>query len=360
MATLSQRNFDYEKDLFQKSYSSSLTERTDSNTRNRDSLAGEKRGYDGPEDSNSTVIIDDEATQTLDEELASRIRKLQTLVKALGVDSATSSSSSLGDGTPRSAIAPVGGLMSPRQLGLGLSRARLSDRMCKACKRQQQQSQTRLRDQKAEQKHHIRDEKHIRSNEQSYRVTINERMGAYEHELEWLMLSKVTAQTYGQVLGTILELTIPLGDDLWYWDDVIGSYAYSTLYLVQMLPVWSWQWVCGIYADVKARKGRLRESRNVDGPENWIDLVHLFRQVLREKMNTVGLNLRNSVTSGFPIASASILSPIARVKTEARAKQVALRRFRILNANALGVLVGEALNQDWYVLISNSFSSAML
>ena len=272
-------------------------------------------------------------------------------MKVLGVDSATSSILP-GDGTSRSKTATVSGLLSPRQLGLGLSRARLSDRMCRACKRQQQQSQTQFQGQKPEQKRQSQEGKHVRSDEQSYKTTVNERMSVYEHELEWLMLSKVTAQTYGQVLSTILELTIPLSEDMWYWDDVFGSYTYSIFYLIQMSPVWGWQWVRGIYADVKARKGHLRETRNGGGRGNLIEVLHLVRQVLGEKMDTVGLTLRKSVSSIFPIASASIQSPMARIRTEAKAKEAALRRFRILNANALGVLVGEALNQDWYVFIS--------
>lgn len=336
-----------------------LSESTDSNVRSKDGPAEEKRRYDEREDPTATIITHGEATQALDKELASRIYKLQALVKALGVDSVTSSSS-LGDGKPRSASVPVSGLLSPRQLGLGLSRARLSDRMCRACKRQQQQSQTRPQEQKTEQKHQIRDGKRAKSDEEPYRATIDNKMSAYEHELEWLMLSKVTAQTYGQVLGTILELTIPLNDHLWYWDDVFGSYAQSVLYLIQMSPVWGWRWICGIYTDLKVRKGRLRESRNDGDRGDWIELIHLVRQAVNEKLKIVGFNLRDSVVRVLPMASASILSPIARVKTEARAKQMALRRFRVLNANALGVLVGEALKQDWYVFTINLLSKAML
>ena len=82
---------------------------------------------------------------------------------------------------------------------------------------------------------------------------------------------------------------------------------------------------------------------------SWLDMIKLIREIFKEKMGTAGLGIPNSMSSMLARASVSLLSPVAKVKTEARAKQAALKRFRLLNANALGVLVGEALNQDWYV-----------
>ncbi len=170
-------------------------------------------------------------------------------------------------------------------------------------------------------------------------------MSAYEHELEWLMLSKVAAQTYGQVLGTILELTIPLSDDLWYWDDVLGSQTYAVLFMVQMSPVWAWDWARGIFADVEGRaRARVRAGRL--GNATWSEFGVLAREILTEKMSLVrGLSVQGTL-AGL-VSSVSMLSPVARIKNEARVKQDVLKKFRMLNANALGVLVGEALNQDW-------------
>jgi nuclear-control-of-ATPase protein 2 len=55
-----------------------------------------------------------------------------------------------------------------------------------------------------------------------------EMMNTYETELEWLLVSKATVQTYGLLLNTLLEQTIPVTDDIWYWDEVLGSYTYSS------------------------------------------------------------------------------------------------------------------------------------
>ena len=164
------------------------------------------------------------AAQNIDDELTLRIRKMQALVKELSIDSTTSSS--LVTGSPRVATSAANGLLTPRQLSLGLDRLWFQGNMCRACRRQQQQQQQKKQPQESEKStvQHQRRGDHAQDRQHMPHVTLSEKWGAYEHELEWLMLSKVAAQTYGQALGTILELTISLGDDLWYWDDVLGWY----------------------------------------------------------------------------------------------------------------------------------------
>jgi nuclear control of ATPase protein 2 len=70
-------------------------------------------------------------------------------------------------------------------------------------------------------------------------------------------VSKATTQAYGEVLNTILQQTIPLEDDIWYWDDVLGTYRYAGLYSVQTSPLRLWNWSKDIYQDVRSRGGAL-------------------------------------------------------------------------------------------------------
>ncbi|KAK7512541.1 ATP synthase regulation protein NCA2-domain-containing protein [Phyllosticta citriasiana] len=144
---------------------------------------------------------------------------------------------------------------------------------------------------------------------------------SYEHELEWLLLTKAAVHTYGLVLNTILEQTLPLADDIWYWDDVLGSYRHAGLYSVQTSPVRLWSWTKDIYGDV-VRRGGWRNG--------WAEFYGMVREVVRER-NVEDLQR-------------SVLSPLARVRNEARAKQSALKKLRLVNANALGVLLGEGLS----------------
>jgi len=92
---------------------------------------------------------------------------------------------------------------------------------------------------------------------------------SYEHELEWLLLSKATTQAYGSVLSTILEHTIQLEDDIWYWDDVLSTYRFAGLYSIQTSPIRLYNWSKDIYRDVRERGGQLANG--------WREFYRLVR-----------------------------------------------------------------------------------
>lgn len=150
---------------------------------------------------------------------------------------------------------------------------------------------------------------------------------SYEHELEWLLLSKATAHTYGLVLNSILEQTLRLSDDIWYWDDILGSVRHASVYSVQTSPLRLWAWSKGVYADVRQRSGGGALLR-----DGWAEFYGLVRVAVRER--------------SLAQVQRRVLSPLALVRNEARAKQSALKRVRLINANALGVLLGEGLSNQ--------------
>ncbi|KAF2006931.1 NCA2-domain-containing protein [Amniculicola lignicola CBS 123094] len=147
---------------------------------------------------------------------------------------------------------------------------------------------------------------------------------SYEHELEWLLLSKATAQTYGEVLNTILEQTIPLEDDIWYWDDVLSTYRYAGLYSVQTSPIRLYNWSLDIYHDVRSRGGAVANG--------WRQFYDLVKDAVKER-SIADIQRR-------------VVSPLALVRNEGRRKRAALKRTRLINANALGVLLGEGLSNE--------------
>lgn len=150
----------------------------------------------------------------------------------------------------------------------------------------------------------------------------------YEHELEWLLISKATAQTYGEILNTILEQTIPLEDDIWYWDDILSTYRFAGLYSVQTSPLRLWNWSLDIYNDVRGRGGQLANG--------WKQFYGLVKDAIRER-SIVDIQRK-------------VVSPLALVRNEGRKKRDALKRIRYINANALGILLGEGLSNERLVL----------
>ncbi|KAL8900265.1 MAG: hypothetical protein Q9207_005778 [Kuettlingeria erythrocarpa] len=159
-----------------------------------------------------------------------------------------------------------------------------------------------------------------------------------QRDLEWLLVSKATAQTHGLVIDLLLEQTLPLGWDMWYWDEVLSSSFYLGLYSVQTSPTRLWQLSKDIYADVRRRAQPNRRPTTTDEMEaasntrKWSTFYSLVKDSIRDR----------SLTR----STSSIVSPLIFYRSEVRSKQQQLRRFRELSACGLGVLVNEGMNLD--------------
>lgn len=150
---------------------------------------------------------------------------------------------------------------------------------------------------------------------------------SYEHELEWLLISKATTQVYGEVLNTILQQTIPLEDDIWYWDDILSTYRYAGLYSIQTSPIRLWSWSKDIYHDVRSKGGAIANG--------WKQFYGLVKDAVQER-SIADIQRR-------------VVSPLALVRNEGRQRRAALKRIRLVNANALGILLGEGLSNERYI-----------
>ena len=155
-------------------------------------------------------------------------------------------------------------------------------------------------------------------------------------ELEWLLVGKATAQTYGLILNVLLEQIIPLSREIGYWDEVLGSYAYTGLYTLQNTPQILWRWVRDVYRDARQRLQSTPDARvsqySCSISDRWSHFYGLVRECLHER----SLNNMQS----------KILSPLTMSRTEVRRKQSHLKRLREMSASGLGLLMDEGLNLD--------------
>lgn len=155
-------------------------------------------------------------------------------------------------------------------------------------------------------------------------------------------MSKATVQTYGIIMDTLLDQIIPLSDHIWYWDDVLSSRSYSTLYLVQTSPWRFWAWTQDIYQDSKDRFRRRRSSVTGEFSEqnlgeeisssisqSWQQFYGIVRESIRERSL---MNIQRRV-----------MSPAAIARAEARRKQAKLKKLREMTSSGLGVLIDEGL-----------------
>lgn len=160
----------------------------------------------------------------------------------------------------------------------------------------------------------------------------------YENEIEWLLVSKATVQVYGAILNTLVERIVPLSDDMWYWDGVLSSYSYSSLYTVQTSPLRLWAWSLDIY---QASQSRLRSLSAADASA---ELVQSTRSTLSQPWRRFYGVVRESIRErSFANIQRKVLSPVALCRAEARRKQAHLRKLREMTASGLGVLMDEGL-----------------
>ena len=160
----------------------------------------------------------------------------------------------------------------------------------------------------------------------------------YEQELEWLLVSKATAQIYGLVLTVLLEQTIPISQDIWYWEEVRASYTMIGLYSAQTAPERIWRWTREIYREAwprlqsawNARDAYFQEDEKISG--SWTRYYALVRETVRER------SLANVQTR--------IMSPLTKCRAEVKSKQDHLKRLREMSAAGLGMLMDEGLTFD--------------
>ena len=158
-------------------------------------------------------------------------------------------------------------------------------------------------------------------------------------ELKWLLVSKATTQVYGIILNALLEQTIPLGNEIGYWDQVLSSYRCIGLYTVQTSPVRIWYWANDIYGEAWQRLQRIRnsgedaeEARMLSVTDRWRQFYALVKASVRDR------SLANM--------QSEVLSPLTMSRLEARSKKNHLKRLREMSASGLGILMDEGMIFD--------------
>lgn len=156
-----------------------------------------------------------------------------------------------------------------------------------------------------------------------------------EDDLVWLATGKATVQLYGLVLNSLLEQTIPLSESMWYWDDVLGSYIKTSLYMLQTSPIRFFNASQEIYREAKSRYTSKYSVR---------DAAEESKQTLAEGWKQFYRLVQDSIKDRSLVqARTRILTPFALSRTEARQKQERLKKLREQSATAIGLLVDEGM-----------------
>ncbi|KAL9048571.1 MAG: hypothetical protein Q9162_007655 [Coniocarpon cinnabarinum] len=140
-----------------------------------------------------------------------------------------------------------------------------------------------------------------------------------QERLEWVVLSKVTARTYGLVLDSLLREIVPLESEISYWRDVLSSYRYTSLYSLQTSPLRMWQWSQKVWHEVSMQETGLNET--------WRSFYQRVRLTAHQtSLKTIG---------------ASIAMPVALLRRELQRKQERLEGLKRQYASSIGFLLSQ-------------------
>ena len=159
-----------------------------------------------------------------------------------------------------------------------------------------------------------------------------------EQHLQWFLVSKITVHTYGITVNALLEQNLPLGREIWYWDEVIGSAYRIGIYSLQTWPVRFLKWNQKFTQEVRlklqsaTKPGDFHQGRFQSVSSSWAYFYSLVRDSIRKQS---GGNLHNKVSL-----------PLTKARLEVRSKIEHLKRLREMSACGLGILMDEGLTLE--------------
>ncbi|CAG8515617.1 5825_t:CDS:2 [Acaulospora morrowiae] len=144
--------------------------------------------------------------------------------------------------------------------------------------------------------------------------------------LELIFLAKVTVAVYAKVMEHFLISTLPLFEDIYYWEKLHGSRFWTTIHMLQTLPV-------RVYSLLRASFNPVREQyQNV----SLTNPLFPLRQYFTRDLFSTHIHTR--------ISSLSTLSVLHLARREIWYKKIKLKSIMEYQAACLGFLSKEGLD----------------
>ncbi|KAJ5990889.1 hypothetical protein N7522_011096 [Penicillium canescens] len=133
----------------------------------------------------------------------------------------------------------------------------------------------------------------------------------------WIVAAKAAVQASGLMMNTLLDQTLELHDEAYYWGEMLGSVWHSGLYTIQTSPVQLFRWTKNTY---------LTQTQGTSSiADRWIQ----FYQVARKSVWKLG---------GHSIRG-HLLAPIRSSRAEMRRKRDFILAMKDLHTSSLGLLM---------------------
>ncbi|KAJ8099473.1 ATP synthase regulation protein NCA2-domain-containing protein [Lipomyces tetrasporus] len=163
-------------------------------------------------------------------------------------------------------------------------------------------------------------------------------------QVEWLLVAAGAVVLYGRLLDTLLNQTLPLAEDIFYWDNVLSGPRGLVVYSIQTAPVRFVGLAHEIWTDARRRLTTPRPSL-----ADWI--TTLRAALSRHRKTTRRLSALTRAVAPTTALFKRAMSPLSTVYKDVQSKQQQLRHLRDTQSAALGLLVGESVqlgrDTDW-------------
>ncbi|KAF0546697.1 NCA2-domain-containing protein [Gigaspora margarita] len=150
-------------------------------------------------------------------------------------------------------------------------------------------------------------------------------------KLEWIFLAKITVVLYANLLNHLLFSTLPLLNEIYYWEELQGSRFWAWNHLFQTSPVRLYSFSGAIYSSIR------QQYQNV--PSTILSLRQYFSRNFMINLFPNHMHIRLLNIQHFQ--SFSIL-PLIRY--EVRHKRLKLKAIMEHKAACLGLLIDKELN----------------
>lgn len=191
--------------------------------------------------------------------------------------------------------------------------------------------------------------------------TSTEHYAAANQDLEWAIVGLAALAVYGNTITSLKNQTLPLSQDLLYWDSVLyGDHDTRSvfLYYLQQLPF-------DLYSWIKKHMLLAKESSSVSSSIS-LDLRAAFNTAksILKVVKRVRKRLRKTVSS--PVSVLLLLySPLDSARAAVKTNRNHILALRNSSAQTLGFLVGQGFNvinsqpqaasaRNWTALVSSN------
>ncbi|KAJ5207172.1 Nuclear control of ATP synthase 2 [Penicillium cf. griseofulvum] len=147
----------------------------------------------------------------------------------------------------------------------------------------------------------------------------------------WIVAAKAAIQASGLVMNTLLDQTLQLHDETYYWGEMLGSIWYSGLYAVQKSPAEFCLWT----------KDACVAQTYQGAPSITARWTRFYRIACQSAWKLGGHSIR-----------AKLLSPIRSSRAEMRQKRDLLLGSKDLHTSSLGLLM-----EGWHLFEANDPAS---